>query len=288
MESCLVLVIFDSDKGGTRLLANELAAGASEVNRIRVDVKSTSEVTLKEIVAADAYAFGTPNHFGTMSAPMKVFFRRLRPLWQQGTLRGRPACVFTASGKNHGGAETALLTTMLPLFAHGMLMVGLPPFPRKSSSEGSFLGAISYIDHSVSSEPDEGARTSARLLGERLARTVLALKAGREEVKEYIVDETRPAQIPSPDAHTTLEEIKRLIEKGEVRAWRCANCGLISEGGIPPESCPVCNLGVQHFTPYEVDAWECISCGRVVYSSRPDYKCPICNAEPDKFIPYSG
>jgi rubredoxin len=218
---------------------------------------------------------------------MKEFFRKIQPLWEQGALRGRPACVFTASGKFHGGAETALLSLMFPLFAHGMIMVGLPPFPRSYISDGCFLGVKALIDRSKTDEPDEDTATAAKLLGERLARTVLALVCGRDSVKQFIVDEQKTSN-RLPSAKHAADDVKALLKDGDVEAWQCLNCGYVHNGEVPPGQCPVCNLGVEYFTAYDVDAWECTSCGYVVYSARPVEQCPVCKASHDGFMPYKG
>jgi NAD(P)H dehydrogenase (quinone) len=61
-----------------------------------------------------------------MAAPMKYFWDGTIAAWQNGTLVGKPACVFTSSGSQHGGNESTLLSMTLPLLHHGMLLMGLP------------------------------------------------------------------------------------------------------------------------------------------------------------------
>ncbi len=287
MESCRVLVIYDTEKGATKKLAEEIARGAGSVRHVNADVRRATDVSLSDMLESDAYAFGTPNHYGTMSSGMKDFFRKLKPLWMQGALRGRPACVFTASGQYHGGSETALLTLMMPLFAHGMIMIGLPPFPRQFISEGCFLGAKAEISDANKHELSESSLKSAYLLGERLGRTILALKVGREAVKGEIAD-AQPIVKPSSPAPVGMERLKKLIADGDVEAWQCVNCGYVHRGDHPPQSCPLCNLDIEYFDAYNVDSWECITCGYVVYSSKPTNPCPVCGASEDTFMPYCG
>ena len=57
---------------------------------------------------------------------MKYFWDGTITTWQNGTLAGKPACVFTSSSSQHGGNESTLLSMMLPLLHHGMLIMGLP------------------------------------------------------------------------------------------------------------------------------------------------------------------
>ena len=286
MENCKVLVIYDSDKGATKLMAQAIREGASRVHNVIAEICNCEDVDLRDMISADAFAFGSPNHFGSMSAKMKLLFRKLRPLWEQGALRGRPASVFTASGKYHGGAETALLTLMFPLFAHGMLLVGVPPFPRGFVNEGCYLGTKANIDRSKTDKPSEESLKAAAMLGERLARTVLSLKVGRKAVKEIIVDQKK-----KPNAKKkclSKADIAKLIAEGNTEAWECSNCSHIHHGEEPPVQCPICNLGQECFIVYNVDAWECTECGFVIYSEKPENNCPVCNADPKVFIPYRG
>lgn len=36
-----------------------------------------------------------------------------------------------------------------------------------------------------------------------------------------------------------------------VRTWKCEVCGYVHEGPEPPETCPVCGVGKEMFSPLE-------------------------------------
>lgn len=71
-----VLVVYVSFSGKTQSLAEALAEGAREAGT-EVTLKKASEVTVKDLYAADAVAFGTPNPFGSMAGEMKGLFERV-------------------------------------------------------------------------------------------------------------------------------------------------------------------------------------------------------------------
>jgi NAD(P)H dehydrogenase (quinone) len=73
-----------------------------------------------------ALALGSPTRFGNMAAAMKAFLDSTSDLWLSGALIDKPAAVFTSAASLHGGQESTLLSMMLPLFHHGMMVVGLP------------------------------------------------------------------------------------------------------------------------------------------------------------------
>ncbi|MGB5591249.1 MAG: NAD(P)H:quinone oxidoreductase, partial [Gammaproteobacteria bacterium] len=148
-----ILVVYYSRSGATANMARHVArgiesvSGASAVLRTVPSVSavsvSTAEdipedgppyVDLDELRDIDGLVLGSPTRFGNMSAALKQFLDGTGRLWVQGTLVGKPAGVFTSSGTLHGGQESTLLSMMLPLFHHGMLLVGLP-FTEKDLRE---------------------------------------------------------------------------------------------------------------------------------------------------------
>ncbi len=40
----------------------------------------------------------------------------------------------------------------------------------------------------------------------------------------------------------------------KVTSWKCEVCGYVHEGDAPPETCPVCGVGADQFSPLEVEA----------------------------------
>ncbi|WP_114649676.1 NAD(P)H:quinone oxidoreductase [Pseudothauera hydrothermalis] len=140
-----ILVLYYSHRGSVRALAEQIAQGVHQVPGVAARVRTVPRVsTVCEAVANDipddgppyveerdlaeciGLALGSPTRFGNMAAPMKYFLDGLAGAWANGTLTGKPACVFTSSASLHGGQESTLLSMMLPLMHHGMLIVGLP------------------------------------------------------------------------------------------------------------------------------------------------------------------
>lgn len=85
-----------------------------------------------------------------------------------------------------------------------------------------------------------------------------------------------------------------------VRTWKCEVCGYVHEGPEPPETCPVCGVEKELFSPMEVvedapaaaqapskAAWRCTVCGYVHDGSEPPETCPVCGVESGLFEPIS-
>ena len=81
-----------------------------------------------------------------------------------------------------------------------------------------------------------------------------------------------------------------------VRTWKCEVCGYIHEGPEPPETCPVCGVEKDLFSPMEVveeasveqAAWRCTVCGYVHEGSEPPETCPVCAVESGLFEPVAA
>lgn len=198
-----ILVLFYSRHGNTRKLAELIANGIDSVPgaqaRVRTvpPVSTVCEATASDIPAEGApyaelrdleecagLALGSPTRFGNMAAPMKYFLDGTVSQWLSGALAGKPACVFTSTGSLHGGQETTLLSMMLPLFHHGMLVMGLPysePGLMTTTAGGTPYGPShhAHVDNRGPISEHESALAVA--MGRRLAQTALKLKGNAAE-----------------------------------------------------------------------------------------------------------
>ncbi len=188
-----ILVLYYSNTGSVKELANHVARGVESVAGMSARVRTVPKVTTVAeatspavpdngppyVTSADldecaGIALGSPTRFGNMAAPMKYFLDGTGGEWMRGTLVGKPAGVFTSTSSMHGGNESTLLTMMLPLLHHGMLIVGLPYFESAlatSRSGGTPYGA-SHVSGAKGDLPiSDDEKNLAFLLGKRVAQT---------------------------------------------------------------------------------------------------------------------
>ena len=136
-----VLVLFYSRHGHVQTMAEHIARGieleAGCHARLRTvrpigvapdTIPDTGPIYVdkRDLRECAGLALGSPTRFGNMAAPMKAFIDSTSDIWLSGELVDKPATVFTSSGSMHGGQETTLLSMMLPLFHHGMVVLGIP------------------------------------------------------------------------------------------------------------------------------------------------------------------
>ncbi len=191
-----ILVLYYSVHGNTRALAEHIARGIALETGCHARVRTVAPLgTAADAIPDDGppyvsktdlrecagLALGSPTRFGNMAAPVKAFIDSTSDLWLSGELVDKPAAVFTSTSSLHGGQESTLLSMMLPLFHHGMILVGLPYTEGgllDTRSGGTPYGA-SHVAGNASDRPADPTETALCVaLGRRLARTARRLGRG--------------------------------------------------------------------------------------------------------------
>jgi NAD(P)H dehydrogenase (quinone) len=193
-----ILVLFYSRHGSVANLATQVSRGINSVDGAVARLRTVPPVSaaigprLPEVPndgppyasAADlaecaGLVLGSPTRFGNMAAPLKHFLDGTGTEWLSGTLRGKPAGVFTATSSLHGGQDSTLLSMSLPLLHHGMLLVGLPFTERAlmdTRTGGSPYGATHFAPASTDSALSDHEVKIARHLGRRVAEVAVRLQ----------------------------------------------------------------------------------------------------------------
>ena len=195
-----ILILYYSRHGSVRRMADLVARGVAAVSGCEAVVRTVPEISpvseatapgvptdgppyadLYDLRACDGLLLGSPTRFGHMAAPLKHFLETTTPLWLAGALAGKPAGVFTSTGSLHGGQEATLLSMSLPLWHHGMLLVGLPYTQPELSTTGS--GGTPYgASHLAGVRNDRPVTAEEKALclglGERVAHIAQRLIAG--------------------------------------------------------------------------------------------------------------
>ncbi|MFN0146232.1 MAG: flavodoxin family protein [Dehalococcoidia bacterium] len=163
-----ILVLYDSRGGLTEQLADAVvlgveAAGATAIRR-RVE-----EAGVPDLLAADGIIVGSPNWSG-VTGKLKDWFDYTGDLWETGELAGKVGAAFTAGYSRSGGIEVTLLQILHLLFAHGMVVIGLP-WSELMRRSGSYYGVTAHGE--VTAED----RAQAEALGRRVAELAQRLPA---------------------------------------------------------------------------------------------------------------
>lgn len=135
-------------------------------------------VSHEDLEQCAGLVLGSPTRFGNMAAPLKYFIDSTSDSWLSGVLSGKPAAVFTSTGSLHGGQESTLLSMMLPLFHHGMLLMGLPysePELMTTKSGGTPYGASHLAGPDNKQNLDSDEINLCKAIGRRIANTAKKL-----------------------------------------------------------------------------------------------------------------
>lgn len=162
-----VLLLFDSRGGLTEQLAEAIADGVRAVPGAELRYRRLDEAGTDELARCDALILGSPNWSG-MTGKLKDWIDHSGDLWESGELAGKVGAAFTAGWSRSAGTEATLLQILHLLFAHGMLVIGLPWSERMRVS-GSYYGATAH------GQVTEDDREQGRALGRRVAETAVRL-----------------------------------------------------------------------------------------------------------------
>lgn len=171
-----VLVLFDTQSGGTGKMAQLVAEGATRREGTVVRLRAVEQAKPEDVEWCDGIAVGTPTHMGGISWKMKRFWDDdCRPLW--GKLDGRIGCAFSSGGGWGGGHELVCLQVLVVLMNFGFLTFGVTDYIVKGFT--LHYGAVLH------GEPrDDEEKEACRRLGERLAQWSAQRRAGLEAAQK--------------------------------------------------------------------------------------------------------
>lgn len=94
-----VLIIYHSDTGNTKKLAELIAQGARSVDGAKVRAVPAEGLDMNAAASADAIAIGSPDYFSYVAGPVKTFFDKA---YGNARFKGKPCAAF---GTHGGGAR---------------------------------------------------------------------------------------------------------------------------------------------------------------------------------------
>jgi multimeric flavodoxin WrbA len=104
-----LLIIYHSQGGNTRRMAEAVVEGAGEIEGLAAQIRTAQQVTSDALLACDGLVLGSPEYFGYMAGGLKDLFDRTYE-----TLRGhpkifrKPYAAFISAGNDGSGALQSL------------------------------------------------------------------------------------------------------------------------------------------------------------------------------------
>lgn len=196
---CEILILYYSRSGHVQQMAEHIARGVERVEGCTARIRTVPEVSTiceasedaipssghlyaegEDLRQCDGLIIGSPTRFGNMAAPLKYFIDHTSDIWLSGGLIGKPAAAFTSTGSLHGGQEMTLISMMLPLFHHGMLIMGQPydnDLLMNTTDGGTPYGASHLAGSQNDKKLSETERQLCQSLGQRVAKTAKLLSS---------------------------------------------------------------------------------------------------------------
>ena len=197
MNELYVLVLYYSQHGATRKMAELIARGVEQSSKLEARLRIVPTVspdteasnpsvpengpvycTEDDLRDCAGLALGSPTRFGNMAAALKHFLDGTGALWLSGSLINKPFVTFTSTASMHGGQETTLLTMAIPMLHHGMIYCGIPYSEAAltaTSTGGTPYGASHLAGSDSLNEISNDERDLCVALGKRLSTLTLKL-----------------------------------------------------------------------------------------------------------------
>jgi NAD(P)H dehydrogenase (quinone) len=179
-----VLIVFASDWGSTKKMAEAVAEGVATVEGAKATVKKAEDAKAEDVVAADALILGSPVHMGSMDWRVKRFIdQACSGLWMQDKIIGKVGAVFASGGgygSAGGGCELTMMAMMNNLAELGLLLVPLPKntpgYPKGGLQWGPYGRSMTEdLKPFEGGVPDERIE-AARHHGANVARVAAVIK----------------------------------------------------------------------------------------------------------------
>jgi NAD(P)H dehydrogenase (quinone) len=172
-RSARILVVYHSETGNTRLMAELVADGAGSVPDTEVRLLSVAEASADDLLWCDGVALGSPTCLGTISWQMKRFLDEMcEPCWPE--IEGKIGAAFSSEGGLEGGGELTCLALLSTLMNFGLLTFGIPDYVAPGRT-------LHYGAVCAGRPRDEADREACLRVGRRLAEWVQTLILGRLE-----------------------------------------------------------------------------------------------------------
>jgi NAD(P)H dehydrogenase (quinone) len=157
-----VLVLYYSQGGNTRNLAEAVSQGVESVEGIHCLLRSTEEVSKEDFVESGGIIAGSPVYFGVMAAELKKVFDDYVGVRRK--MEDKVGAAFATGGDASGGKETTIISIIQAMLIYGMIIVGDP------------MSATGHYGVACVGAPDAGTQQNAFKLGARVAELVKKLQ----------------------------------------------------------------------------------------------------------------
>ena len=148
-----ILIVYHSQSGNTRKMAEKVAEGARSIEDVTVFLKTAPEATLEDLLACDGLAIGSPEYFGYMAGRIKDFFdRTYNEAHGRKEIFKKPYAVFISAGNDGTGALNHIERICLGY----QFKKVLSPVIAKGEVDGGILAQCEELGETIAAGCREG------------------------------------------------------------------------------------------------------------------------------------
>lgn len=144
--------------------------------------KEVEELRFDDLKWADGIVWGIPTRFGNMPAQIKQFLDQAGGLWAEGELENKATGIMSSSNTLHGGQETTILTSLVPLLHFGMVFVGSTYGENPEMNKYKVQGGSPYGPSTVAGDGSKMPTDDDLKMAGRLAKRVAKVASGLKKV----------------------------------------------------------------------------------------------------------
>ncbi len=161
----LVLISYHSVTGNTEAMARAVMEGASQVEGVRVILKTVDQTTWEDLKAADAIIVGSPVYNANVTPEVSAFIASWP--FEEAPLKDKLGAAFVTAGGLSAGEELTQMNILQSMLIFGMIVMGGPDWTTPFGA--SAIRGESFFPQDEPIHP--GFFEKGRALGERVAGT---------------------------------------------------------------------------------------------------------------------
>jgi len=161
-----VLVVYHSTRGHTQALAAAVAQGARSVGGAKVVLKTVTEATTPDILAADAIIVGSPVYNANVAPEVQKFINSWP--FEGAPLRDKIGAAFVTAGGFSAGEELVQMNLLHSMLIFGMIVVGGPDWQQPFGASG-IVAEKPFEKEKQAGKVDEQFLKKGEALGKRMA-----------------------------------------------------------------------------------------------------------------------
>ncbi len=160
-----VLIVYHSETGNTRTMAEAVYQGALKAGDVNVVLKTVDEVETRDLLEADAIIVGSPVYNANVTPQISAFISSW-PFEDQ-PLRDKLGAAFVTAGGISAGEEITQMNILQSMLIFGMIVMGGPDWSTPFGASG--IRGDNFFPHDEPMHP--GFLEKGSSLGLRVAET---------------------------------------------------------------------------------------------------------------------